>query len=57
MKIPIKIFADRKDMAAVYKQLTKTMSKDKELEKEGGDSTAQNKQRVLLLSTRGITYR
>jgi len=44
-------------MAAVYKQLTKKMSKDKELDKEGGDSAVQNKQRVLLLSTRGITYR
>jgi len=44
-------------MAAVYRQLTKKTHKDKEPEKEVGDSTVQNKQRVLLLSTRGITYR
>ena len=43
-------------MAAVYKQLTKgTSSKPKDTENE--DSTVQNKQRVLMLSSRGITYR
>jgi hypothetical protein len=41
-------------MAAVYKQLTKKTSKAKDGE---GSAPQQNKQRVLILSTRGITYR
>jgi len=44
------------DMAAVYKQLTKDKMKDKEDELTNGQPT-QNKQRVLMLSSRGITSR
>jgi hypothetical protein len=53
---PFSKFSFSLTMAAVYKQLTKgTSSKAKDIENE--DSTVQNKQRVLMLSSRGITYR
>jgi ribosome biogenesis protein BRX1 len=41
------------DMAAVYKQLTTGTSKSKNV----AESEPQNRQRVLLLSSRGITHR
>jgi len=43
-------------MATVYKQLTKGTSKSKNVA-ESVDSEVQNRQRVLLLSSRGITHR
>ena len=44
-------------MATVYKQLTKGTSKSKNVALESVDSGVQNRQRVLLLSSRGITHR
>jgi len=47
-------------MAAVYKQLTKNKSakeKDASDAKMNGDTLVQNKQRVLMLSSRGVTHR
>jgi hypothetical protein len=44
-------------MAAVYKSLSKSASKaDKETE-NNGTVERKNKQRVLILSSRGVTYR
>ncbi|KAK4184867.1 putative ribosome biogenesis protein BRX1 [Podospora australis] len=46
-------------MAAVYKSLAKSSGKaDKEIEvKNGSGGIRKNKQRVLILSSRGVTYR
>ena len=48
-------------MAAVYKALAKSSGKKTETEAEGAAPVAgakrQNKQRVLILSSRGVTYR
>jgi hypothetical protein len=46
-------------MAAVYTQLTRSKkSKDKDVsDKVNGEGAVQNKQRVLMLSSRGITHR
>lgn len=41
-------------MAAVYKSLSKTDSKKPEAPKDGAK---KNKQRVLILSSRGVTFR
>ena len=41
-------------MAAVYKSLSKTDSKKKEAPSNG---VKKNRQRVLILSSRGVTYR
>jgi ribosome biogenesis protein BRX1 len=44
-------------MAAVYKSLSKSTSKaDKETD-TNGTVERKNKQRVLILSSRGVTYR
>ncbi|KAK4164998.1 ribosome biogenesis protein BRX1 [Cladorrhinum sp. PSN259] len=48
-------------MAAVYKSLSKTTKAEKEIDgagdKNGAASVRRNKQRVLILSSRGVTYR
>lgn len=41
-------------MAAVYKTLSKASGGD---DQKSGVSTKKNKQRVLILSSRGVTYR
>lgn len=40
-------------MASVYKSISKTGNKDP----KDGDGTKKNKQRVLVLTSRGVTYR
>jgi ribosome biogenesis protein BRX1 len=45
-------------MAAVYKSLSKSASKaDKDTNGSNGAVERKNKQRVLILSSRGVTYR
>lgn len=45
-------------MAAVYKSLSKSASKtDKDTDSNGTVIERKNKQRVLILSSRGVTYR
>lgn len=45
-------------MAAVYKSLSKSASKaDKDTDGSNGAVERKNKQRVLILSSRGVTYR
>jgi hypothetical protein len=41
-------------MAAVYKSLSKT---DAQKPESGSNGVKKNKQRVLILSSRGVTYR
>jgi hypothetical protein len=43
-------------MAAVYKSLARQAEKDNEDENDRSD-LKRNKQRVLILSSRGVTYR
>lgn len=49
-------------MAAVYKSLAKTSSKADKMDidedsKSSGNGVRKNKQRVLILSSRGVTHR
>ncbi len=46
-------------MAAVYKSLSKSSASkaDKDVEPSNGAVERKNKQRVLILSSRGVTYR
>lgn len=46
-------------MAAVYKSLSKSSGSkaDKDTESRNGAVERKNKQRVLILSSRGVTYR
>lgn len=46
-------------MAAVYKSLSKSSSSktDKDTDSANGPVERKNKQRVLVLSSRGVTYR
>ena len=44
-------------MAAVYKSLSKKEPQKKEEEPASSNGVKKNKQRVLILSSRGITYR
>jgi ribosome biogenesis protein BRX1 len=44
-------------MAAVYKTLSKSSSKEDKEEQSNGTVERKNKQRVLILSSRGVTYR
>jgi ribosome biogenesis protein BRX1 len=46
-------------MAAVYKSLSKSSASkaDKDAEASNGAVERKNKQRVLILSSRGVTYR
>lgn len=46
-------------MAAVYKSLSKSSGPKVDKDKDGGNGSVErkNKQRVLILSSRGVTYR
>lgn len=44
-------------MAAVYKSLSKSSSKEDKETESNGAVERKNKQRVLILSSRGVTYR
>ncbi|KAI0518550.1 ribosome biogenesis protein BRX1 [Xylaria bambusicola] len=44
-------------MAAVYKALSKSAAKDDASANDGGGVKPRNKQRVLMLTSRGVTYR
>lgn len=44
-------------MASVYKTLSKTKGAKPEADEDGASGVRRNKQRVLILSSRGVTYR